>query len=367
MITHFGLVRQYANLKEELLDASDRAMREGCLVDGPYVDQFESWLAGRTDVQYAVTCHSGTQALEIIAKYKCEIHRLINESIRPGFYSKPTVIMPNLTYPATLNAFINAGWNVELSDTDRNGIMRQAEWRERRATGEYACVVGLYGARPSNNDKFDVGTCVDGAQHWLVADGHIGSGMAISFDPTKNLPSSGNGGALVTRSEDLYNFAKNYRNNGKLSNHGTSGSNSKMSEQDCAQILVRTKYINEWQHRRREIAKHWCRELAPLEYRTPGLRCLSQGVEHHAHQKFVIYTEDRVALGAYLLGNGIECKIHYPYTLGELPVAKNFRKPDMISTSVALSRGVLSLPIYPELTDAEVEYIGKKILAYYDK
>ena len=359
MIQHFGLVRQYANLKDELLDASDRAMREGCLVDGPYVDQFESWLAGRTDVQYAVTCHSGTQALEIIARYRLnEFHR----------YSEgtPTICLPNITYPATLNAFINAGWNVELVDTDRNGIMLRESYYKAFPNGRFDCPVGLYGVRP-HHDKYDIGTIVDGAQHWLVADGHIGSGMAISFDPTKNLPSSGNGGALVTRNEDMYNFAKNYKNNAKLSQHGTSGTNSKMSEQDCAQILIRTKYINEWQQRRRMIAEHWCRDLAHLEYQTPGLRCLSQGVKYHAHQKFVVYTSDRDGLFGYLNNNGIEAKIHYPYTLGELPVARDFKKPDMISTSVMLSRGVLSLPMYPELTDAEVEYISKMILAYYDK
>lgn len=358
MIQHFGLVRQYANLKDELLDASDRAMREGCLVDGPYVDQFEHWLSGRTGAQYAITCHSGTQALEIIARYR---HSVFQAS-HPIAEMPPTIRLPNLTYPATMNAFINAGWNVELVDTDRNGIMLRTR---RENDPVYDCTVGLYGARPGNKDTFYSGTIVDGAQHWLVADGHIGSGMAISFDPTKNLPSSGNGGALVTRSEDLYNFAKNYRNNGKLSNHGTTGSNSKMSEQDCAQILVRTKYIDKWQLSRQLIAKHWCRELAPLEYQTPGLRCLSSGVEHHAHQKFVIYTEDRVALGAYLLGNGIECKIHYPYALSELPVAKYFRKPDMLSTSVMLSRGVLSLPMYPELTDTEIEHISDTILRYF--
>ena len=363
MIQHFGLVRQYANLKDELLDATDRAMREGCLVDGPYVDQFENWLSGRTDVQYVVTCHSGTQALEIIARYRYSVFQVSH----PISAMPPTICLPNLTYPATMNAFVNAGWNVELVDTDRNGLMLQTGSVNGPA-GNYDCPVGLYGARPSRNYKYDNGyTIVDGAQHWLVSDGHIGSGMAISFDPTKNLPSSGNGGAIVTHNVDLHNFARNYKNNAKLSQHGTSGTNSKMSEQDCAQILVRTKYINEWQQRRRMIAEHWCRDLAHLEYQTPGLRCLSQGVKYHAHQKFVVYTSDRDGLFGYLNNNGIEAKIHYPYTLGELPVARDFKKPDMISTSVMLSRGVLSLPMYPELTDAEVEYISEKILAYYDK
>jgi len=69
-IAHFGLKRQYGNLKDELLDATDRALRDGQLVSGPYTRQFEDWLKQRTKTKYAVTVHSGTQALEIIARYK---------------------------------------------------------------------------------------------------------------------------------------------------------------------------------------------------------------------------------------------------------------------------------------------------------
>jgi dTDP-4-amino-4,6-dideoxygalactose transaminase len=67
-----------------------------------------------------------------------------------------------------------------------------------------------------------------------------------------------------------------------------------------------------------------------------------------------------------LLTDGIESKVHYEYTLGDLPISKNLVKPDMLSTSVMLSRGVLSLPIYPELTDDEVEYIADKVSSFYE-
>ena len=359
MIQHFGLVRQYANLKDELLDASDRAMREGCLIDGPYVQQFEAWLRRTTGARHAITVHSGTQALEIIARHQFNLlDTFIKSSKNSPLMPAPKVRLPNLTYPATLNAFINAGWEVELVDTDKNGLMVRDRYVDDHA---YECIVGLFGARP----EYSLDALVDGAQHWLVANGQIGSGMAISFDPTKNLASSGNGGAIVTNHDDLHNFVVNYKNNGKLSRHITSGTNSKMSEQDCAQILVRTRYIDSWQKRRADIASYWCEVLNDLQYSTPGARCLSAGIQHHAHQKFVIYTEERDALLAHLLRCDIEAKIHYPYTLSELPLSKDCTKPDMLSTSVMLSRGVLSLPMYPELTDAEVEYIANTILTFY--
>jgi len=345
-IPHFGLQRQYKNLKDELLDATDRALSTGQLVGGKYTSEFENWLAVKTKARYAITVHSGSQALEIIARHKLAWHYTDNKHV-------PIIKLPNLTYPATLNAFMNAGWKVELVDTDRYGIIDTK-------IDTYLCAVGLYGRKP-REIFISHYVIVDGAQHWLCANGDVGAGMAISFDPTKNLPSSGNGGAIVTNSEALYRFAVNYRDNGKSTDFTHSGTNSKMSEQDCAQILVRTKYIDEWQERRHEIANYWidCFKDLPL-------RCLTDTIGPHAHQKFVVYLPDRNSLHTHLLTNGIESKVHYEYTLGDLPVSKNLVKPDLLSTSVMLSYGVLSLPLYPELTDDEIQYIGEKVIKFYE-
>jgi dTDP-4-amino-4,6-dideoxygalactose transaminase len=85
----------------------------------------------------------------------------------------------------------------------------------------------------------------------------------------------------------------------------------------------------------------------------------------HAYQKYVIYMNDRNSLHTHLLLNGIQSKISYEYVLGDLPVGKDLIKPDLLSTSVMLSRGVISLPIYPELTDSEVEYIADKVNEFF--
>jgi dTDP-4-amino-4,6-dideoxygalactose transaminase len=349
-IPHFGLARQYKNIGEELLDATHRALKDGQLVGGHYTRSFEEWLKFRTTTKYALTVHSGTQALEIIARYK----KIKHQKTMAG---NPKVRIPNLTYPATLNAFLTAGWDVELGDTDKNGILHH----HNRVGGIYDCVVGFAGLRPWPNSNYQEshGVIVDGAQHWLECGGMVGSGMAISFDPTKNLPNSGNGGAIVTNDEHLYLYATKYRDNNKPYFHDV-GTNTKMSEQDCSQILVRTKYIDEWQQRRAQIAKYWCERFNELP-----LRCLSDTKDPHAHQKFVMYMADRNSLNTHLLTEGIDSKIHYEYVLGDLPTAKNLVKPDMLSTSVMLSRGVLSLPMYPELTDIEVQFIADRIISFY--
>ncbi len=352
LIPHFGLKRQYSNLQDELLEATHESLKEGSLINGPFTAAFESWLCNYTGCQFATVTHSGTHALELIAGYHYDLCFLAGDE------EAPRVRIPNLTFPATLNAFYSTGWDVELVDTDNNGIIKFDDDYEN-GFNTYTCFVGLYGA--SINKAFYSNVIVDGAQHWLTVDKHqVGDGMAISFDPTKNLPSSGNGGAIVTNDQALYDWANVMKNNGKP-DHFYPGTNSKMSELECAHLLVRSKYINRWQNRREQIRNYYLDRFEDMPF-----RCLSQSFEKHADQKFVIYTQDRDELLQHLLDNKIEAKIHYPHALSELPIAKDIvKKPDIICTSIALSRGVLSLPIYPELTDSEIEAVADTICKFF--
>ena len=354
LIPHFGLKRQYYNLQDELLDATHDALKEGVLINGPFTAALESWLCNYTGCKFATVTHSGTHALEFIAGYHYDL------SFLAGDEQAPRIRIPNLTFPATLNAFYSTGWDVELVDTDRNGLIKFDDDYED-GFDAYTCFVGLYGASP--NRKLYSNTIVDGAQHWLAARrDQIGDAMAISFDPTKNLPSSGNGGAIVTNDQSLYDWTNVMKNNGKL-DHYYPGTNSKMSEVECAHLLVRTKHIDSWQNRREQIRNYYLDRFVEMPF-----RCLSEPFENHADQKFVIYTQDRNELHQHLTDNKIESRVHYPYALSELPIAKDIiKKPDLISTSIALSRGVLSLPIYPELTDSEVEAVADTVCKFFDK
>lgn len=354
-VPHFGLARQYVNLKDELLEATDLAMKTGVLMDGEFTAKFEKWLANRTGCEYATVVHSGTHALEFIAMHVANDEVLANDNF------DPIIRIPNITYPATLNAFLNIGWKVEIVDTDNNGIIID---EEDMPNNKYNCYVGLYGAAGKNFRYHTNNTVVDGAQHWLSAGDNIGLGMAISFDPTKNLPSSGNGGAVVTNDRILYDSIVSAKNNGKP-DYFDPGTNSRMSELECSHMLVRVKYIDEWQRRRKEIRRHYLQRFAELP-----IRCLSNDYMLHADQKFVIHTDQRDALHAYLIEQGIDARIHYPYTLSELPLSKHagiISKPDLMSTSIHLVRGLLSLPIYPELMDSEVEAVIDAVCKFFDK
>ena len=344
-----GLKKQYNTLRTEILDATDEVLRSGQLMAGNNTAEFENWLARKNHSKYAITCHSGSQALEIIAEY----YRL-QTSIRP-----PRVVVPAMTYVATANAFIRAGWEVYIADTDANGLLDKRKVPHDLSV-QATVLVGLYGAAV-NADRF-WGTDLiieDGAQHWLSNNSNrVGNATAISFDPMKNLNAYGNGGAVVTDDIDLLEFAREWTNNGKP-RHTSIGTNSRMSEIESAQMLVKTKYIDQWQARRKNIALYWIGRL-----KNTGIRTLinPQNFETHCCHKFVIDTDNRDILARNLAIKHIETKVHYKEPLHELPAYAEFAQPDILSVASALSRRVLSLPIYPELTDLEVEYIIDSVL-----
>ena len=351
-----GLRKQYNNLRQEILDVTDEVLRSGQLMNGNYTAEFESWLSKRNNQKYALTCHSGTHALEIIAEYyKKELD-----------IDHPVALIPTVTYAATANAFIRAGWDIHLVDVDSYGLL---DVRKIADVGYDAVVlVGLYGAAVTHLGSARTweqwlykGTVIieDGAQHWLSADSaRVGRATAISFDPMKNLNAYGNGGALTTDIPDVYYFAQEWRDNAKP-NHHTAGTNSRMSEIDCAQMLVKTKYIDQWQARRRKIAEYWCERL-----HNTGIRSLidEHNSYNHAFHKFVIFTEGRDILQRNLALRKIETKIHYKNPLHEIGMYTQYPGPGMLATGSSMCRGILSLPIYPELTDLEVEYIIDSVI-----
>lgn len=345
-----GLKRQYNNLRQEILDATDRVLTSGILMDGPNTQQFERWLANKNKTQYAITCHSGTQALEIIAAYYKQRINIV----------PPKILVPAFTFPASANAFIRNGWDIEFIDTDAYGIM-DLEQIDLGQSFHAVLAIGLYGASVKRWHRKYVGNVIeDAAQHWL-ADGcnRVGNYAAISFDPMKNLGNYGNGGAVVCNDMEFNNFAKGWRNNGKNTGHAEIGTNSRMSEVDCAQMIIKAAHIDEWQHRRYLIARNWM-----LRFQGAGLRCLvtPDNINEHALHKFVIDVDHRDRVAEHLRLAGIETKIHYQHPLHELPGYQQYQGPNMISSASSLSRRCLSLPIYPELTDSEVEYIATTVL-----
>jgi dTDP-4-amino-4,6-dideoxygalactose transaminase len=349
-----GIQRQYANLREEIMDITDQVLTTGHLMNGEWTMQFEDWLANKNHVKYAVTCHSGTQALELIASF----HRQI------GFGgATPTVLIPAMTYVATANAWVKAGWNIHIVDTDGYGLIDPKKV-PRNLVFHAVCTVGLYGAAYNRwfPNEGNYAMIEDGAQHWLSNDcRRHGAACAISFDPTKNFANYGNGGAVVTNDRQLLDFARDWQSNGKGGGDADHVTNSRMSEVDCAQMMVKARYLNDWQARRETIARYWMDRFADSP-----VRCLidSTNVDKHCFHKFVIDIDNRDQVQRQIEAAGISTRIHYTRPLHEEPRYVNTPGPDMMSAASSLARRGLSLPIYPELTDTEVEFIADQVLAH---
>jgi len=350
LIQFTGLQRQYNNLRQEILDATDHVLASGRLMNAEHTANFESWLAYENHVKHAVTCHSGTQALEIIASFARQ--RL---GINP-----PTVLVPSMTFPASANAFVRAGWNLHFVDTDAYGNMNLTKINPD-VSYQAILGIGLYGSALPNvlQNRMGSGLIEDAAQHWL-SNGCIRYGStAISFDPMKNLGNYGNGGAVVTDDYELLNYARSWVNNGKSTGYAEIGTNSRMSEVDCAQMMVKTRHLAAWQSRRSTIAAYWMNRLD----KSPARSLIDKSnFDKHCFHKFVVDIDNRDQVRARLLTAGIDTRVHYTHPLHELPAYQHYPGPDILSAASSLSRRCLSLPIYPELTDLEVEYIIDQLL-----
>ena len=351
-----GIKKQYNAIRNEILDATDEVLRSGQFMNGNYTAEFENWLARRNRVKYAVTCHTGTQALEIIAEFG---RKYIHPVPVP-----PRVLIPSMTYVATANAFARAGYEVVLLDTNFYG---QADYEKVDRSLSYQVIVqvGLYGASVHGDRIAGIkGMAVvveDAAQHWLSDNcNRTGFAAALSFDPMKNLGNYGNGGAVVTDNVNLLEFARGWRDNGKPDYNAT-GTNSRMSEIDCAQMMVKTRHIDAWQKRRSVIVRYWMDRL-----RGSGIRSLIDETNYngHAYHKFVVDADCRDLLKQHLDLHKVETRIHYVQPIHELPAYEKCVGPDILSGASALSRRCLSLPLYPELTDLEVEYIIDQVLSF---
>lgn len=332
---------QYQNLRHQILDAVDSVLSSGMLVDGSHVKNLARRLSNITGFKYAIPTHSGTIALQILARY---------------FKNKdnPTVCIPAVSFPATANAFKVEGWNISFVDVDNYGISL-----DPTEDSDLFLPVGLYGI-PVDFKKYTNYSGVrleDGCQSW-TAKTLTSDTTAVSFDPMKNISSIGNGGAVLTNDYNLAMFASQYCNHGKHDGSFVShGSNARMSEVECAIINIKLEHFNQWQARRRQIAQHF---ISMLHDSNVSTLVTNDNINNHGLQKFVVCSKNRNELQSKLLSCGIETKVHYATPLPMLPHLSGGELPKT-SNYLNFCDSVISLPMYPELTDNQVEFIAKSV------
>ena len=362
-IPFIGIARQYQDIRDEILDASDRAYQGGQVLDGTYTQMFERQMAARCMRQYAVAVNSGTQALVFAQMATARSEGLEN------------VMIPGVSFVATLNSVLMAGNRPVYCDVDHNALL-DIESIDYALDGNVDTImyVNLFGnvldydrllnvARFFNDSVMIIEDAAQsfGATYNGIPSGKLGDVSVLSFDPTKNLPNYGSGGMILTDNYDVYQACLSLRDNGKIAGHDFAGTNSKMSEADCAQMLVKLKYFDSWQRRRAEIADYYADNLTNwVDVLLPN-----PGVEHAWH-KFVMRTGNRSQMQGYLASKGIETKIHYEQPLYEHPVGWDYidYARDLMRGSSAHAQETLSLPIYPEMQDLEVEQVVSSITSF---
>lgn len=356
-----GIQRQYQNIHGELLHEMDMVMQSGDLLNGSRLASFEDKIANRVGREYAIAVNSGTNAIHYVFDLIERIRQLQFKTEKMG------IAIPNYSFRSTRNSIINRGDIIPVDVDQLSGLMELNTLFAHR-TIDVLMYVNLFG-NMIDYEKLTtvVRLFIDNADCLVVEDacqsfgstykgrqsGSFGNFSVLSFDPTKNLSSNGGGGMILTDDHAsaawLWEYVRNgssYTNEPKV--------NSTMSELDAASLLVRLKYFDKWQERRTEIANYYNKNLHESII-TPDMT-LTEGVVPNWH-KYVILSDRRDTIAASLTEAQIETKIHYKITFESMVVV-----PELESIGARMmSNNVLSLPIYPELTDAEVERIVEEV------
>jgi dTDP-4-amino-4,6-dideoxygalactose transaminase len=361
-IPFFGIDRQYASLRKEILDVTDSVYSSGQVLDNVWTAAFEDNVAKLCERKYAVAVNSGTQAL-IFALRALDA---IEEKDRP----LNKILIPSQSYIATVNSVLEAGFDPVFCDVDPvSGLIDLNKIPIESNDISAVMYVNLFGNVIDQRKlivylemfaKNKIPVIEDaaqsfGARYQDVPSGKLGDISILSFDPTKNLNNYGSGGMILTDVEEVYKCCLALRDNGKLLHHTMSGTNSRMGEADCAQMLVKLDHFPIWQERRTKIANYYTEELNGLI----GIIPVADEVTH-SWSKYVIHHFERSRLYSDLEAQGVETRIHYttPLHLHNVSFLSNFtNSTGYLEGAETFSKTCLSLPIYPELTDLEVEYV----------
>ena len=362
-IGFYGHVKQYHNLKAEIDQAILEVFESGSYVLGPQLVKFEEELAHYMGRHEAVGVNSGTDALLLAF-------------LGLGLGAGDEVITTSNTFFATAEAIWLAGATPVFVDCDRRTRNIDVTRVEEAITSKTRAIVPvhLYGL-PANMPEiaeiakrhglFVVEDCAQaiGARGDRFAIGEMSDAVCLSFIIQKNLGCFGDGGAVVTNNQQLATDIRKLRNHGSLKrSYHSIGYNSRLDDIHAAVLRVKLKRVDEWGQRRRELAQIYDRGLArarlTLPFTPPGYE--------HVYHLYVIECDLRDELQTHLASNGITALTHYPIAIHQqegFPWGRPARVHPMRVTEESAAR-VLSLPMYPELTNQEVERVTEEILSW---
>lgn len=364
MIQFLDLEREYRALQAEIEPVLLRVAAGGKYILGHEVEEFERRWGRYCEGSHALLVASGTDALTLALEASGATRRGAGDE----------VVTAALGSPYTALAILRAGARPVFADIDpETWVLTPATAERARSPRTRAVIpVHLYGlpcdlggirelARQHGlaviEDACQAHAARFRGEGWQRV-GSFGQASAFSFYPTKNLGCFGDAGAVVSSDAELIERARLLRNGGQRIRHDAElpGYNSRCDEIQAAILNCKLPHLDSWNERRRALARLYAQRL-----RLPGLRWQSvpEGREHVYHL-FVIRHPQRDRLRAYLRGRGIETMIHYPLPLHR-QAAFAQSPPASLPEAERAANEVLSLPLHPTLSEAEVTEVAEAV------
>jgi len=366
------LKAQYARIGDKIDLAVQRVFESQHFILGPEVVELERELAAYCGCAYAVGCASGSDALLL---------GLMAIGIGQG----DEVITSPYTFFATAGSIVRLGATPVFVDIERSTFNLDCRQLERAITKRTKAImpVHLFGQcvdmGPMLKMAKDAGIAIIedaaqaiGAEYDGRRAGSLGRVGAFSFYPTKNLGGAGDGGALTTNDQELAAKLSSLRTHGarKKYYHDSVGVNSRLDALQAAILRAKLAYLDEWADARRGNASVYRRLFAQsgLEERGTVVLPVEAGWGWHVYNQFVIRVEDRDGLRKFLAERGVGSEIYYPVSLHLQACFKdlNYKSGDLPESERAAEES-LAIPIYPELSQSDQEYVVETIASFYGR
>jgi len=358
------LKAQYATYKDEALQAINEVCESQSFALGPVVADFEEKITTYCGCKYAIGVSSGTDALLVV---------LMVLGIKPG----DEVITTPFTFFSTVSSIVRLGAKPIFVDVNLDSYNIDTSRIEEKVNEKTKAIipVHLFGqvaqmktildiARRYNIAVIEDAAQAMGATQDRIKCGNFGDFGCFSFYPSKNLGGFGDGGLVTTNNENLAEKVRILRDHGQSPRYfyKVFGGNFRLDAIQAAVLNVKLKYLDKWNEKRRQNAALYNNIFANSPVKAPKIDSNNISIYH----QYTIRVPQRDELQAFLAENKIGSAIFYPkplhlqdcfselgYKEGQFPVIEQ------------LCNGVLSLPIYPELTTGQIEYVAKTILKFY--
>ena len=366
-IPFVDLKAQYLSIKNEMDTAIANVINETAFIGGKYVKEFEQNFATLYGVKHCVSVANGTDSLYILMKMMNigagdEVITVANSWISSSETISQTGATP---------VFVDVEPNYYSIDVTKFEAAITPKTKAIILVHLQGQIADIENIKPIC-DKHNIALIEDCAQsHFSEQNGKragtIGIAGSFSFYPGKNLGAYGDAGCIITNDDALAEKCRMFATHGALKKHQhqIEGINSRLDGLQAAILNTKLPYILQWTAQRIANAKKYDEALKDIaQIAIPQVRPNSK----HTFHLYVIQAERREELMEYLKEKNIETAIHYPTILPSLPCYQYLNtKPTDFPVANAMQSKILSLPLYPELTDEQINYVASCVKAFYNK